>query len=168
MAPSTVVWITGLAGSGKTTLAGLVCAGLRARGDSAVLLDGDALRDALGGVFGHERDERARAAFAYARLCRLVSDSGPHVVCATISMFHAVREWNRAHLPRYLEVWLQAPVPVLAARHPRRVYDGPGVVGVDVEAEEPLRPDLTLDASGAVPPEELARRVLAHRMLSSA
>jgi adenylylsulfate kinase-like enzyme len=147
------VWITGLGAVGKTTLATALVARLRARALPTVLLDGDMLRAVFEHDLGYALDERRRCARRYAHLGEMLAAQGLHVVVATISMFEDVRRWNRAHLPRYLEVYVRAPA---AVRRRRAACTGPGrdtepsnVVGDDLPFEEPCTPDLVLDNDGS-------------------
>jgi adenylylsulfate kinase len=156
-----VVWITGLAGSGKTTVATALAARLRARGVPVILLDGDALRRAIARDLGYEVDERRRGAERYARLAVLLAGQGYTVLVATISMFEAVRRWSRRAAPGYLEVYLRLPPGVAPRRRGRRAAGAPLVVGLDLPFEPPVRPDLALVA-GATPARDVAARILAH------
>jgi adenylylsulfate kinase len=162
----TVWWITGMSGAGKTSVAQLVQQGLRRRGRAVLLLDGDVLRAVLGSGHGHGRDDRLRLAMTYARLAREVARQGIDAVCATISMFHDVRQWNRDNIPRYREVYLRVPAEELHRRDPRGLYAGArhgktaDMVGIDLRAEEPASPDLVIDNFGEVTPELAAARIL--------
>ncbi len=88
----TVYWVTGLAGAGKTTIANLLVEDMRARQTTVIFLDGDVMREVFGGSAGHSLAERLVLARQYAALCRLISHQGISVVCATISMFHEMRQ----------------------------------------------------------------------------
>src|SRR5262245_33759181 len=66
----TTYWITGLPGSGKTTIARLLCARLRSAGSPAILIDGDRMREILGGTFGYRPAERKNLAGIYGRWCQ--------------------------------------------------------------------------------------------------
>lgn len=162
-----VYWITGLSAAGKTTVATKLCARLRRAGRAAVLLDGDRLRAVLEAGEAYAPEDRLRLAMTYARLCRELAGQGLDVVCATISMFHAVREWNRAQIAQYHEIYLRVPAEVLGRRDPKRLYAGQRqgsqvqVVGRDIVPELPLAPDLTIDNDGAVTPDEAVERIWA-------
>lgn len=163
----TVYWVTGLAAAGKTTVATALCDRLRARGRAAVLLDGDRLRAVLDAGEAYGPEDRRRLAMTYARLCRELAGQGFDVVCATISMFHAVRDWNRAEIACYREIYLRVPAEVLAGRDPKGLYARhragtmPQIVGQDLAPELPRAPDLTIDNDGALTPDQVVDRILA-------
>lgn len=161
-----VIWLTGLSGSGKTTLSQLLVAHLREAGVSTILLDGDVVREAFGDELGHTREDRYHLATRYARMCRLLAEQGVTVVCSTISLFHDIHNWNRENLPGYLEVYLRASVDALAARDPKGIYararngELRDVVGIDIPAEEPREPDIVIDTTGPITPDEACHEIL--------
>jgi adenylylsulfate kinase-like enzyme len=106
MSPSArVIWITGLSGAGKTTLARELVARLREEAVPVVMLDGDELREVLGAeamtTASHERAGRLSLAMRYARLCRMLAEQELTVVIATISLFPEVHARNQAILMGY-------------------------------------------------------------------
>ncbi|MCO5171215.1 MAG: adenylyl-sulfate kinase [Planctomycetes bacterium] len=149
--PGRVIWITGLPGAGKSTVARQVHAALRACGRPAAYLDGDAVRAACGGDLGYDPDGRLRNAQRIARLCRMLALQGLDVVCATVSLFHALHRWNREHLPGYVEVLLRARPETLGRRDQKQLYSDAArgervdVPGLDQAAELPVGPHLALD-----------------------
>jgi adenylylsulfate kinase-like enzyme len=155
-------WVTGLPGAGKTTLAGQLATRIAASGRSVVRLDGDRLRAVLGGRHGYGQGDRHALAQVYARLCRELSDQGLDVVCATVSMFSDVRRWSRANIPNYCEIYLDAPISVLARRHPKGLYAAAlagrirNVPGVDLPVEAPDDPDVRIDDDGSKSAAEVA------------
>lgn len=142
-----VIWFTGLAGAGKSTIARGVYGELKRRHASSVYLDGDEMRAVLGGRAGFSPAERLELGLTYGRLCRLLSGQGIHVVMATISMFHVVYEWNRANLEDYCEVYVKASYESLCRRDQKSLYSAVRrqVVGLDAVCEEPSRPDIVID-----------------------
>jgi adenylylsulfate kinase-like enzyme len=160
--PGLVVWVTGLSGSGKSTVAAELKRLIQVCGRRPVVLDGDELRTVLG-VTSFDDTTRHDLGLLYGRLCRLLSDQGHLVICATISLRHEVHAWNRAHLPRYLEVFLQVPLEEVQRRDPKGVYRraaaGRSIVGLDGAAEFPAAPDLTLPNFGRLTSAAAAERI---------
>lgn len=163
----TVWWITGMSAAGKSTIAHLVHQGLWQRGRPALMLDGDVMRAVLGQTDNHGPEDRQRLASTYGRLGMEVARQGIDAVCATISMFHEVREWNRANIPHYREIYLRVPLDELERRDPRGLYrrfragTASSVVGLDLPLEEPRSADLIIDNWGDMTPETAARSILA-------
>jgi adenylylsulfate kinase-like enzyme len=146
-----VIWITGLSGAGKTTLAKELVRRLQPLTSRVLMLDGDELREVFGAVvsnpINNNREGRFTLAMQYARLCRVLANQGFVVVIATISLFREVHNWNRAHLPGYFEVYLKVPVDELRRRDPKGIYrrfdDGEltHVAGLDLPIDEPEAAD---------------------------
>jgi adenylylsulfate kinase len=156
-----VFWITGLSGAGKSTVAGHLVRRFRDHAVPAILLDGDRLRAAIAPKAGHGESDRRALAFAYARLCGELAGQGFVVVCATVSMFQVVRDWSRASVRGYREIYLRVPLSEIRARDPKGLYraGAADVVGVDVPAEEPANPDMTIENYGACGPEAACDRI---------
>jgi len=151
-----VYWLTGLSGAGKTTIGRLWYEKLKSQGISAVFLDGDALREAFGDDLGFTEADRRKSAMRNARLCALLARQGLTVVCCTISMFESVREWNRANIPGYFEVYVKASMDTLRRRDQKGLYSKcvGNVAGVHFQVEEPKHPDLILENDGQRAPSE--------------
>ena len=146
---SRVYWLTGLSGAGKSTHARRLVDWLRRSGRTALLLDGDDLREALGAGKLFSLPDRYALAFCYARLCRLLALQQTDVVIATISLFADVHAWNRVNLPGYVEILLDTPLEVLRRRDPKGLYaqsdNGfPNVAGIDLAIDMPKSPDIAL------------------------
>ena len=142
-----VVWITGLSGAGKTTLAEKISSDLRSSGWTVVLLDGDVLREALGIEMQHNTEDRLALAKKYSRICQMLASQGFIVVIATISLFREIHYWNRQNLPGYIEIFLKVPMSELKRRDPKGIYEKfqngkvKNVSGLDLPVDEPLNAD---------------------------
>ena len=164
MEPGTVIWITGLPGSGKTTIAQKVCDRLRAQTPAVVLVDGDIVREALGGL-GYSMPDRLENARRISRLCQMLSRQGVHVVCATVSLFHEIHRWNRQQLPNYLEVRVDVRWETLQARDKKGLYSSAAsgqatdVLGVNQSVEMPMDPDIVLTNDDDVDDARMAQNV---------
>ncbi len=142
-----VVWITGLPGSGKTSVAAALLDRLHMTGRQAVQLDGDEMRRALWPEAGYDEATRRRLAMAYARLAVQLAGQGTVVVVSVVALFDAVRTWLAAHAPGYLEVLMSCPESIRLGRIPARGSRGPEV-GHDLPAELPSNPHLSLVNDG--------------------
>ena len=103
-------WITGLSGSGKTTVGNRLYYELRQDKDNVVLLDGDLLKSIVGDELGYSESDRRKRAFKYAKICKMLTDQGIIVICCTIAMYDEVRDWNRKNNKAYVEVFLDVPM----------------------------------------------------------
>jgi len=161
-----VFWITGLSAAGKTTIGRALSCELRASGSAVIFLDGDTLRSVVSSDLGYSTENRRAAAMRNGMLCRMLSEQGFDVVCATISLFHDVQCWNRENIPRYNEIFVQVPLEELKRRDTKGVYHVNGdqraanIVGVDIAAEIPQAPDLVIDNENSLQPGEAVRMIL--------
>jgi adenylylsulfate kinase-like enzyme len=153
MAKLPVVWITGLAGSGKTTLGSRLALELRAQGRAVVHVDGDNVRALMGSDLGYGTRDRVDNAYRIARLCRFLQGEGVFVVCSTMSMYEEIWQFNRQNLHPYLQVYLDVPMRVLEGRDQKGLYSGVSlgqasdVGGVDLPIALPIDSDLVLENS---------------------
>ena len=148
---SQVIWITGLSGAGKTTLATELVNSLRSQDQHVIQLDGDELREVFDpfkkNPQSHNRKGRLALAMQYAQLCRVLAKQDLTVVIATISLFKEIHSWNRTHLPDYFEIYLDVPLDELRRRDPKTIYhrfdcgEIENVTGLDVEIDKPVNPD---------------------------
>ncbi len=145
-----VVWITGLPGVGKTTLArALVDALLLKTGVRAVHLDGDSMRFALSS-FEHTASARRELAIVYQGLAQMFSNQGFVVIVSTVSLFHDIHASNRERLVRYFEVFLDIPRENLEHGPRSELYKGSPSLDASQTAELPRYPNmrLQLDSDG--------------------
>ena len=140
------IWITGLSGAGKTTLATALAHKL----PGSILLDGDALRKTFAVVqTGFDFESRLKLGLTYGRLAAMLTEQGQTVIVATIAFFHEVHAWNRAHIPNYYEVYLDVAEDIRRRRDPKGLYAREkagtlkNMAGVDLNVQYPLHPDLT-------------------------
>jgi len=163
------VWFTGLSGSGKSTIAGLVEARLTEAGTLAYTLDGDNLRHGLNGDLGFSADDRAENVRRVGEVARLFADAGVVALVPLISPYRAGRDHARAlHEAaglEFVEVFVDTPIEECEARDPKGLYrearEGriTGFTGVDDPYEAPIRPELVVGRDGE-PAAVAAARVL--------
>lgn len=146
-----VIWIIGLSGTGKSTLAGHVVNRLRQSARNVVLLDGDVIRALFGNDVDHTMDGRRRNAERLSHLSKFLADQGIHVVAAVLSIFPEWQLWNRENISDYSEVYMRATMETLLRRDVKSLYaralkgEISNVVGVDLPFPEPERPELVIN-----------------------
>ena len=157
-----VYWITGLSGAGKTTIGHEYYLYLKSTLNNVIFLDGDELREVMGGDFGYELHERKRLAYCYARISKMLSDQGNHVVIATISMFNEVREWNRDNIENYFEIYIKVPIEILTQRDQKNIYSNneKNIVGFNINMEEPVNSDMVILNDGLSSPKTLVAEII--------
>lgn len=146
-----VIWIIGLSGTGKTTLASQVVERIRQLNKKVVLLDGDLIRTLFGNDVDHTIEGRRRNAERLSVLSKFLADQGIHVVAAVLSIFPEWRRWNRENIPDYSEVYIKASMQTLLRRDIKNLYaraargEIVNVVGVDIPFPEPENPELVIE-----------------------
>jgi bifunctional enzyme CysN/CysC len=150
-----VVWLTGLSGAGKSTIANLVEKKLVARGRHTFLLDGDNVRHGLNRDLGFTEADRIENIRRVGEVARLMSDAGLIVITAFISPFRAEREMVRAMMAEgeFLEVHVDVPLEVAEERDVKGLYakaragEIANFTGIDSPYEPPEKPDLHIDTT---------------------
>ena len=152
------IWLTGLSGSGKSTIANALETTLFANGSHCYVLDGDNLRLGLNMDLGFTPEDRAENVRRVSEVAKLMVDAGLIVITALVSPFAADR--NRAKSifeeGEFLEVFVNTPVEICQQRDPKGLYkksaagELPNFTGVSQDYEVPTNPDLVLDGTASL------------------
>ena len=163
------LWMTGLPGSGKSTVAAGVEAQLLGQGRATYILDGDNLRHGLNGDLGFSAEDRAENVRRTAEVSALLADAGVVVLVALVSPYRADRDAARAvHEARglpFLEIHVATSLEECERRDPKGLYararagEITGLTGVDDPYEPPDAAEVVVGAGES--PEEAVARVLA-------
>ena len=163
------VWMTGLSGSGKSTIAVAVEQVLTQQGKHAYVLDGDNVRHGLNKNLGFSAEDRAENIRRIGEVAKLFADAGLITITSFISPYRTDRDLARklhedADLP-FLEVFVEAPLEVAEERDPKGLYkkaragEIKGFTGIDDPYDEPPSPELRL-RTDQLSIEESVRAVL--------
>ena len=163
-----VVWLTGLSGAGKSTIANLVEKRLAAEGRHTYLLDGDNVRHGLNKDLGFTEADRVENIRRVAEVSRLMVDAGLIVLVSFISPFRAERQMARELLAEgeFVEVFVDTPIAEAERRDVKGLYAKAragqlkNFTGVDSPYEAPENPEIRIDTT-AVSAEEAAEQIVA-------
>ena len=150
-----LIWMTGLSGSGKSTIANALEKKLFAAGIHSYILDGDNLRLGLNKDLGFTKEDRAENVRRVAEVGKLMVDAGLVVIVALVSPFKVDRDHARELFGDgdFIEVWVKTPAEVCAERDPKGLYKKaksgtlPNLTGVGQEYEPPTDAELVLDGT---------------------
>jgi adenylylsulfate kinase len=148
-----VIWFTGLAGSGKSTIASVVEAMLRERGLPTENLDADEVRQNLSPNLGFSLEARDENTKRLAWMGKMLSRHGVNVVIAAVATLQRFRDRAREMCPHFVEVFVKCPLEVCQERDPKGLYarrargEINDVDGIDIPYEEPVKAEVVMDTS---------------------
>lgn len=151
----TVLWFTGLSGSGKSTIANLVDKALFERGHHTYTLDGDNVRHGLNRDLGFTKEDRIENIRRIGEVSKLMSNAGLIVMCSFISPYRAERQMVRDILgeDEFFEIFIDTPLAVAEDRDVKGLYkraragEIKNFTGIDSEYQPPESPDLRIDTT---------------------
>jgi adenylyl-sulfate kinase len=163
--PGFVLWMTGLSGAGKTTIALILEKALRERGLKVERLDGDVVRESLTRDLGFTAEDRAKNIERVTFVAKLLSRNGVGCICSFISPYQHVRDHVRENTTNFLEVFIDAPLDTVMARDVKGLYQKaiageiPNFTGISDPFEAPENPDIHVRTDQQTP-EESAQVIL--------
>lgn len=155
------VWLTGLSGSGKSTVADILSEMLHERGVLTAILDGDNVRHGLNSDLGFSPRDRKENIRRISEVAKLFSSFGVVNILAFISPYREDRDFARSIQGEddFIEVYVHVPLEVAEKRDPKGLYkkarsgEIPSFTGISAPYEEPLSPELVLRTDGSTPEE---------------
>ena len=149
------IWLTGLSGSGKSTIAQSLELKLFEKNKHSYILDGDNLRQGISGDLGFSKKDKSENLRRVAEISKLMTDAGLIVIVALISPFEKDRKFARSLFKKndFIEVYVSTPLSVCKKRDTKKLYykskneKNFNMIGIKGDYEKPKKPDLIVDTS---------------------
>jgi bifunctional enzyme CysN/CysC len=160
-----IIWLTGLSGAGKSTIAADLERELFNMGRHVYILDGDNIRHGLGSDLGFAHKDRTENIRRVGEVAKLFADAGVICITAFISPYQADRDLVRRIMPgdRFIEVYVNAPLAVCEQRDPKglyakaRAHEIKEFTGISAPYEPPAKPEIELRTDQLTVPESVAK-----------
>ena len=142
----TLIWITGLSGSGKTSLAHSLKNYVENKNKNWMVLSGDDIRKNLE-LSRFDKVSRLKYALLYSKICKKITDRNINIIFSTVSLFKKVRSWNKKNIDNYLEIYIKSNIQTLIGKKQKFFYRKKlkNIVGKNIEAEFPKNPDIVIE-----------------------
>jgi adenylyl-sulfate kinase len=158
-----VLWLTGLSGSGKSTIAEIIEGELLARRIMVERLDGDIVREGLTRDLGFSKEDRAKNIERVTFVAKLLSRNGVGCICSFISPYQSIRDNVRIDTTNFIEVFVDASLDAVIERDVKGLYkkaiagEIPNFTGISDPFEAPETPDLHIQTDDETPLESANR-----------
>lgn len=166
-----VIWLTGLPGSGKTTIGSILLPKLRKLGLQAELLDGDEIRRQLSPDLGFNESDRELHAKRVTYVSNLLARNGTVAIVSLISPYRSFRTSAREEIEDFVEVYVKCSLKACMSRDPKGIYakalrgEIENLTGLQDPYEEPLDPEVIVDTERLRPEESVEKILFALRDL---
>ncbi len=146
-----VIWITGISGAGKTTLANSLIDRYKKVLPNLINVDGDVIRNLFGNDLGYEETHRIVQIERLQNLSLFLENQNQIVIASALYSNPVLMDWNRKYFSEYYEIYLNASLELVKKRDPKGIYKKydlgkeKNIVGIDVSWHEPKKSDLIIN-----------------------
>ena len=138
-------WITGLSGSGKTTIAKKILPMIKKEYGTTIHLDGDGLRKILN-FHGYTYKDRLSNSKVFTKIAKFITDQNINVVFSLVGLMDEPRLWNKKNIKNYIEIFIKTNVKKIILKNKKKIYKkNKNIVGLNIKPEFPKKPDITID-----------------------
>tara|TARA_B110001452_G_C15138110_1_gene396318 strand:+ start:420 stop:953 length:534 start_codon:yes stop_codon:yes gene_type:complete len=141
----TLFWITGLSGSGKTSIAKEIFPSIKKRFGPTILISGDQIREIFK-LKKYNTSSRLEYGLSFSKLAKFITDQNINIILNVIGMYNAVRKKNKTTIRNYIEIYIEADLKKVIKIGKKKIYkhNKKNIVGKDIKAELPKRPNIII------------------------
>ena len=146
-----IIWITGLSGSGKTTISQELFKKYKPKIKNLVCVDGDVIRNLYDNDLAYDEKSRIKQIIRIQKLCDYLNQQKLIVIVAALYNNVDLMTWNQKNFQNYFQIYLNAPVDLVKKRDPKKLYYKyekglqNNIVGIDIPWHNPINSDLTIN-----------------------
>ncbi len=161
-----ILWITGISGAGKTTIAKALIKILKPRIPQIINIDGDEVRDLFGNDLGYNESDRIVQINRIQRLCLFLEKQGHIPIASALYSNEALLKWNRKNFKEYYEIFLNASVDLVSKGDVKGLYkkalngEEKNVVGLDIPWNKPTSSHLIINRDDGISLEETVEKII--------
>ena len=154
-------WITGLSGSGKSTIASLIKDRIEKKYGPTIIMSGDDLRH-ITNFLKYEKKDRLEFSKTKLKFYKFVADQKINLIFSTISLFESVRRENKKHILNYVEIFIKADVKTIIKNNKKKLYKKKKekIWGVNIKAEFPKRPFIQVENDFKTPLKTVSNNLI--------
>ena len=153
-------WITGLSGSGKTTISKKIKKKIAYLYGPTIELSADDLRKILK-FKKYTQKARIEYLLKYRHFFKLITNQKINLIFNVIGLYNRARDWNRKNIDNYVEIYIKADVNKIIKLKRKKIYNTKkNIVGLDIKAEFPNKPDIIIKNDFNRSPDDLAKELL--------
>jgi len=138
-------WVTGLSGSGKTTIAKQLRLSISKYYGPTIVISGDDLRKNFD-LKKYDRESRLSYGKKYTKLCKLITNQKINIIFAVVGLFDELRSWNKKNIHNYCEIFIKSPIKKIIKTKKKKVYfsGSKEIVGLNIKPEFPKKPNIVI------------------------
>jgi adenylylsulfate kinase-like enzyme len=154
-------WITGLSGSGKTTIAEKIKKRISNKFGPTLTISGDDLRQLLN-FKSFSKKDRLSYALSYGKFCKYITDKNINMIFSTVSLFNKVQKWNKSNINNYIEIYIETDINEVINKKKKFFYRGnyKNIVGKNLKAEFPKKPNILIKNDFTKPLNKLSKELI--------
>lgn len=152
-----IIWLTGISGAGKTTIAKSIYDLLKPKLNSLIFIDGDVVREIFGNDLGFNEEDRKIQIQRIQKISLLLYSQNLNVIVAALYSEKNLLKWNRENFSNYFEVYINTPMSIVEKRDNKSLYKNAkkgkinNIVGIDIPWNAPENSDLVVSSHHKLP-----------------